>query len=53
MTDWRDALSEEVRQLEAEASSPELTPRALALLRVLVPTTAIGAGLLYSRGGSD
>jgi hypothetical protein len=31
MTDWRDLLAAEVRQLEAEAGNPALTPKALAL----------------------
>jgi hypothetical protein len=35
MTDWRDLLSEQVRQLEAETGDPALTPKALALLRVI------------------
>jgi len=35
MTDWRDLLAAEVRQLEAEAGNPALTPKALALLRVI------------------
>jgi hypothetical protein len=35
MTDWRDLLAEQVRQLEAEAGNPALTPKALALLRVI------------------
>jgi hypothetical protein len=34
-TDWRDALAEQVRQLEAEAGDPALTPKALAMLRVI------------------
>jgi hypothetical protein len=33
-TDWQDLLSEQVRQLEAEAN-PALAPKALALLRVI------------------
>jgi hypothetical protein len=33
MTDWRDLLAAEVRQLEAEAGYPALTPKALPLLR--------------------
>ena len=35
MTDWRDALSEQVRQLEADAGDPALTPKALAMLKVI------------------
>jgi hypothetical protein len=35
MTDWRDLLAAEMRQLEAEAGNPALTPKALALLRVI------------------
>ena len=35
MTDWRDLLSEQVRQLEAETGNPVLTPKALALLRMI------------------
>src|SRR5690349_24839614 len=35
MTDWRDLLAAEVRQLEAEGGNPALTPKALALLRVI------------------
>jgi hypothetical protein len=34
-TDWRDLLAEQVRQLEAEAGDPALTPKALAMLRVI------------------
>ena len=35
MTDWQDLLAERVRQLEAETGNPALTPKALALLRVI------------------
>ena len=35
MTDWRDLLAEQVRELEAEAGNPALTPKALAMLRVI------------------
>jgi hypothetical protein len=35
MTDWRDLLSKQVRQLEAETGNPVLTPKALALLRMI------------------
>ena len=35
MSGWQDALSEEVRQLEAEAGNPTLTPKALAMLAVI------------------
>jgi hypothetical protein len=34
-TDLRDLLAEQVRQLEAEAGDPALTPKALAMLRVI------------------
>jgi hypothetical protein len=35
MTDWRDLLAEQVRELEAEAGNPALTPKALAMLAVI------------------
>ena len=35
MTDWRDLLSEQVRQLEAKTGNPALTPKAFALLAVI------------------
>jgi len=35
MADWRDELSDVLRQLEAETGNPTLTTKALALLKVI------------------